>query len=85
MRSPREKKLIVKYWIYGTIGALLLGSGLSVLIHGSDLLRGGDDWWFWVSTGGFALIMAGLSFIADGNRARTIADVLQELDKRAER
>ena len=83
MRTPREKKLILKYWIYGTIGALLLGSGLSVLLHGSDLLRAGDDWWFWVSTGGFALIMAGLSFIVDANRFRSFADVLRELDKRA--
>lgn len=84
MRSPREKKLIVKYWIYGTIGALVLGSGLSVLLHGSDLMRIGDDWWFWVSTGGFALIMAGLSFIGDANRFRTLADVWRELDKRSE-
>lgn len=83
MRTSREKKLILKYWIYGTIGALLLGSGLSVLLHGSDLMRAGDDWWFWVSTGGFALIMAGLSFIGDANRFRTIAEVLRELDKRA--
>ena len=41
-----------------------------------------DEPWFWVSTGGFALIMSGLSFIGDANRFRTMADVLRELDRR---
>lgn len=82
MRTPREKKLIAKYWWYGGIGAMLLGSGLAVLLRGSNLKEIGDDWWFWVSTGGFALIMSGLSFIGDANRFRTMADVLRELDER---
>ena len=84
MRSPREKKLILKYWLYGGTGAMFLGSGLAVLLHGSNMKEVGDDWWFWVSTGGFAGIMTGLSFIGDANRFRTIADVLRELDHRAE-
>ncbi|GAB3805833.1 hypothetical protein GCM10028819_39900 [Spirosoma humi] len=85
MRSQREKKLITKYWLFGGSGAMLLGSGLAVLLHGSKLREVNADPWFWVSTGGFALIMTGLGFIGDANRFRTMADVLQELDKRAGR
>ncbi|GAB3569802.1 hypothetical protein GCM10027578_24930 [Spirosoma luteolum] len=81
MRSEREKKLIIKFWLYGGIGAMLLGSGLSVVLHGWGLRQAGDAWWFWVSTGGFALIMTGLRLIGDANRFRTLADVLQELDR----
>jgi hypothetical protein len=82
MRTSREKKLITKYWWFGGTGAMLLGSGLSVLLHGSKMKEANEDFWFWVSTGGFALIMSGLSFIGDANRFRTLADVLRELDQR---
>lgn len=82
MRPPREKKLRLKYWLYGGLGAMLLGSGLAVLLHGSNLKEIGDQWWFWISTAGFSGIMAGLSFIGDANRFRTLADVLRELDRR---
>ncbi|RIV17831.1 hypothetical protein DYU11_30615 [Fibrisoma montanum] len=82
MQTSREKKLIAKYWVFGGSGAMLLGSGLSVLLHGSKLKEIGADSWFWVSTGGFALIMSGLSFIGDANRFRTMVDVLRELDAR---
>ncbi len=61
---------------------MLLGSGLAVLLHGSKMKETGEDPWFWVSTGGFALIMSGLSFIGDANRFRTMVDVLRELDRR---
>ena len=83
MRTQREKKLITKYWLFGGGGAMLLGSGLAVLLHGSKLKEINADSWFWVSTGGFALIMSGLGFIGDANRFRTIADVLRELEKRS--
>jgi len=83
MRTQREKKLITKYWLFGGGGAMLLGSGLAVLLHGSKLKEANADPWFWVSTGGFALIMTGLGFIGDANRFRTMADVLRELENRA--
>ncbi|MGF7217611.1 hypothetical protein GGR92_003785 [Spirosoma lacussanchae] len=83
MKTEREKKLITKYWLYGGSGAMLLGTGLAVLLHGSKMKEVGEDPWFWVSTGGFALIMSGLSFIGDANRFRTMADVLNELDQRS--
>lgn len=82
MRTQREKKLILKYWLFGGSGAMLMGSGLAVLLHGSKLKEANEDPWFWVSTGGFALIFSGLSFITDANRFRTLADVLKELDRR---
>ena len=82
MRTEREKKLITKYWLFGGGGAMLLGSGLAVLLHGSKLKEINADSWFWVSTSGFALIMSGLGFIGDANRFRTLADVLRELDGR---
>ncbi|MFD2572718.1 hypothetical protein ACFSUS_18910 [Spirosoma soli] len=82
MRTPREKQLITKYWWFGGSGAMLMGSGLAVLLHGAKLKETNADPWFWVSTGGFALIFAGLSFIGDANRFRTLADVLRELDAR---
>lgn len=85
MRSEREKKLITKYWLFGGGGAMLLGSGLAVLLHGSKLKEANADPWFWVSTGGFALIMSGLGFIGDANRFRTLADVLRELDGRGKK
>jgi len=81
MRTEREKNLLLKYWLYGGGGAMLLGSGLAVLLHGSKMKETNEDPWFWVSTGGFALIMSGLSFIGDANRFRTLADVLRELKK----
>ncbi|MFD2936453.1 hypothetical protein [Spirosoma flavum] len=84
MRTEREKKLITKYWLFGGSGAMVLGSGLAVLLHGSKLAETNTGPWFWISTGGFALIMSGLSLIGDANRFRTLADVLQELDKRAQ-
>lgn len=61
---------------------MLLGTGLAVLLHGSNMKEANEDLWFWVSTGGFALIMSGLSFIGDANRFRTLADVLRELNRR---
>ncbi len=82
MRTQREKGLITKYWLFGGGGATLLGSGLAVLLHGSKLKEANADPWFWVSTGGFALIMSGLKYIGDANRFRTLADVLKELDAR---
>jgi len=82
MKIKREKKLLTKYWLYGGGGAMLLGSGLAVLLHGSKMKEAHKNPWFWVSTGGFALIMSGLSFIGDANRFRTMADVIQELDSR---
>jgi len=82
MKTKREKKLLTKYWLYGGGGAMLLGSGLTVLLHGSKMKEAHENPWFWVSTGGFALIMSGLSFIGDANRFRTMADVIQELDSR---
>ena len=82
MRTDREKKLLTKYWLFGGGGAMLLGSGLAVLLHGSKTKEAGEDPWFWVSTGGFALIMSGLGFIGDANRFRTLADVLRELNQR---
>lgn len=82
MKTEREKKLILKYWLFGGGGAMLMGSGLAVLLHGSKMMERGEDPWFWVSTGGFALIFTGLSFIGDANRFRTMVDVLRELDRR---
>ncbi|MCK8494036.1 MULTISPECIES: hypothetical protein [Spirosoma] len=82
MQTPEEKKLLTKYWWFGGGGAMLLGSGLAVLLHGSKMKEANEDPWFWVSTGGFALIMSGLSFIGDANRFRTMVDVLRELDRR---
>jgi hypothetical protein len=82
MRTQREKKLITKYWLFGGGGAMLLGSGLATLLHGSKLKEINASPWFWVSTGGFALIMSGISLIGDANRFRTMADVIKELDAR---
>lgn len=82
MRTQKEKKLLAKYWWYGGGGAMLLGSGLAVLLHGSKMKEANKNPWFWVSTAGFALIMSGLGFIGDANRFRTLADVHQELDRR---
>ncbi|RYF46744.1 MAG: hypothetical protein EOO39_49320 [Cytophagaceae bacterium] len=82
MRSEREKKLMLKFWVKGGVGAMFLGSGLSVLLHGWGLRQANEDNWFWVSTGGFALIMTGLRLIGDANRHRTMVDVLNELDQR---
>ncbi|MBC8152230.1 MAG: hypothetical protein H7Z72_04905 [Bacteroidetes bacterium] len=79
MKTLREKELMVDYWVAGGGGALLLGTGLAVLLHGSKMKEEKEDPWFWVSTGGFALIMAGLSFIGNANRYRTLAEVRDEL------
>ena len=79
MKTEREKNLLTKYWLFGGSGAMLLGTGLAVLLHGSKMKETNEDPWFWVSTGGFALIMSGLSFIGDANRFRTLVDVLREL------
>lgn len=79
MKTSREKELMTGYWVAGGSGALLLGTGLAVLLHGSKMKVEKEDRWFWVSTGGFALIMAGLSFIGSANRYRTLAEVKDEL------
>ncbi|GAB3946733.1 hypothetical protein GCM10028805_17730 [Spirosoma harenae] len=81
MKTQQQIKLMTKYWLFGGGGAVLLGSGLAVLLQGSKLRETKTKPWFWVSTGGFALIMSGLSFIGDANRFRTMVDVLAELDK----
>ncbi len=82
MKTEREKKLLTKHWLYGGTGAMLVGSGLAVLLKGSSMRGAGQDPWFWVSTGGFALIFAGVSFIGDSNRFKIMVDVLRELDGR---
>lgn len=72
---------MASYWEFGGGGAVLVGTGLSVLLLGSKLKVEKKAPWFWVSTGGFALIMAGLSFIGDANRYRTLAEIRQELGR----
>ncbi|TAE23635.1 MAG: hypothetical protein EAZ91_21550 [Cytophagales bacterium] len=79
MRPERERKLIARFWWLGGLGGLLLGSGLATLLHGSHLKDAGDSTWFWVSTGGFALIMTGIGSIGHANRFRTLADVYRIL------
>jgi hypothetical protein len=85
MRPDRERKLIARFWWLGGIGALLLGSGLATLLHGSQLKMAGDAAWFWISTGGFALVMSGIGLIGHANRYRTLADVYRILRKRDEK
>jgi hypothetical protein len=82
MKTPREKQLIARFWWLGGIGAMLLGSGLAVLLHAADLNRAGHALWFWIGTGGYALIMSGIGLIGHANRFRTLADVIRELDER---
>lgn len=72
---------MARYWGFGGGGAMFLGTGLAVLLLGSKQKIEKKDSWFWVSTGGFALIMAGLSFIGDANRYRTLAEIRQELER----
>lgn len=82
MRPQRERNLIARFWWLGGIGALFLGSGLAVLLDGAHRKEAGDAMWFWVSTGGFALIMTGIGLIGHANRFRTLADVHQILRER---
>ncbi|MBN8821170.1 MULTISPECIES: hypothetical protein [unclassified Spirosoma] len=84
MKTQRERSLITKYWLLGGGGAMLLGSGLAVLLEGAKLREQKAKPWFWISTGGYALIMSGLSLIGDANRFRTLADVLKELKDRTD-
>jgi hypothetical protein len=85
MATQRTKHLMTKYWLFGGGGAVLLGSGLAVLLYGSKMRDNGTEPWFWVSTGGFSLIMAGLKYIGDANRFRTLVDVRRELEGREEK
>ncbi len=84
MRPQQERNLIILFWWLGGLGGLLLGSGLATLLHGSHLKDAGDTAWFWVSTGGFALIMTGIGLIGHANRFRTLADVHKLLREREE-
>ncbi len=77
MRTPREKQLILRYWLLGGLGAMLLGSGLAVLLHAADLNHAHHPLWFWIGTGGYALIMSGIGLIGHANRFRTLADVIR--------
>ena len=51
-----------KWWINGTVGALLLGSGLSIALECSHIKNDGGDFWLWVLGGtfGIGLVLSGV-------------------------
>ncbi|MCH6201285.1 hypothetical protein MMU07_17010 [Aquiflexum sp. LQ15W] len=70
------KKLKRKWFIYSTLGILIMGIGLSVLgeaIIAKALTKGFLNW-FLMGTAGLALIFAGLSIFGQGVVYKTIID-----------
>lgn len=52
-----------KRWLlYGALGSILLGSGVSLAIEASHWKHDGDDLWLWAGAGtiGIALMVAGI-------------------------
>jgi hypothetical protein len=56
-----------KWFAYGGIGAVLMGTGLSMIVDAAFLRNNGVVFWDWVIYGTLALcvFMAGISFFGD--------------------
>ena len=54
-----------KWWAYGSAGALLFGSGLSIIAEASHWKHDGSLWYWWVFGGvvGIALAVSGVVFL----------------------
>ena len=62
------------WWIAGFMGALFVGSGLTMVVDGGLRKYDGQDFLHWagLSTLGFALIMIGLRYLSIATRIDTI-------------
>lgn len=77
-----------KRWLkHGSIGCLLIGAGLSMLLDASADRVAGMAWWGWVAQGAFALVtfMSGLGFFGSAVRYLVHMDRLREREERQKR
>lgn len=51
-----------QWWFNGVVGALLLGSGLSIALECSHIKHSGGDFWLWTlgGTAGIGLLLSGV-------------------------
>jgi hypothetical protein len=61
---------IEKWWKHGSLGFLLFGTGLSVLLDASAKRMAEMKWeiWFAEGTAGYILLMSGLAFFGSAVR-----------------
>ncbi|MDC7998321.1 hypothetical protein [Gilvibacter sediminis] len=76
----KQKK---QWWFNGVVGALLLGSGLSVALECSQLKHNGADFWLWTlgGTAGIGLVLSGVVLLI---RAGIINEQLKDQSKNKE-
>ena len=76
----KQKK---QWWFNGVVGALLLGSGLSVALECSQLKHNGADFWLWTlgGTAGIGLVLSGVVLLI---RAGIINEQLKNQSKNKE-
>lgn len=60
-----KKQLIKRWWLYGSVGALFLGSGLSVISEAGHWKHQDIIWYQWVGVGilGIGLTISGVVFL----------------------
>ncbi|GGG12719.1 hypothetical protein GCM10011344_11790 [Dokdonia pacifica] len=60
-----KKRLKRQWWLYGTIGALFLGSGLSLISEAGHWKHQEMIWYQWIGGGiiGLALAISGVVFL----------------------
>jgi len=73
-----KQQLRRQWWITGTLGTLLLGSGLCVLLESSHLKHDGAQLYTWLLTGTIALafVIAGVVMLI---KAGVIEDNIKKL------
>lgn len=60
-----KKQLKKQWWIYGIVGTLFLGSGLSLISEAGHWKHQTTEWLYWVGGGilGLALAISGVVFL----------------------
>ncbi|WP_299214708.1 hypothetical protein [uncultured Dokdonia sp.] len=60
-----KKQLKKQWWLYGSVGALFLGSGLSAISEAGHWKHQDEIWYQWVGVGilGIGLTISGVVFL----------------------
>jgi len=59
-----------KWWAHGSLGCLLVGSGMSIILDAASRKIAEDSWeiWFTEGTAGYIVLMSGLAFFGSAVR-----------------
>ena len=66
LQKPKMNKQKKLWWFNGVVGALLLGSGLSIALECSQLKHNDGDFWLWTlgGTAGIGMVLSGVVLLS---------------------